>query len=35
VLDAVAQYRFTPASLNSTPTAVPLMLKVNVLPSEK
>jgi outer membrane biosynthesis protein TonB len=35
VLDAVAQYRFTPGSLNSTPTAVPLVLKVNVLPPQR
>lgn len=32
VLDAVAQYRFTPASLNSKATAVPLSLKVHVVP---
>jgi TonB family protein len=32
VLDAVANYRFTPASLDSKPTAIPLVLKVRVLP---
>ena len=32
VLDAVANYRFTPASLNSKPTAMTLLLKVRVLP---
>jgi TonB family protein len=32
VLEAVAQYRFAPASLNSQPTEVPLVLKVRVLP---
>ena len=32
VLDAVANYRFTPASLDSKPTAIPLLLKVRVLP---
>lgn len=35
VLEAVAQYRFTPASLNSQPTAVPVVLKVNVLPQSR
>jgi TonB family protein len=35
VLQAVAQYRFTPASLNSQPTAVPVVLKVNVLPQSR
>jgi len=33
VLDAVANYRFTPASLDSRPTAVPLVLKVHVIPT--
>lgn len=32
VLDAVANYRFAPASLDSKPTAVPLLLTVRVLP---
>ena len=32
VLDAVAHYRFSPASLDSRPTAVPLVLTVRVLP---
>jgi TonB family protein len=32
VLDAVANYRFTPASLNSKPTAIPLVLTVRVVP---
>ena len=32
VLEAVAQYRFAPATLNSKPTAVPLSLKIRVLP---
>ena len=32
VLDAVAHYRFTPASLDSKPTAVPLVLTVRVVP---
>jgi outer membrane biosynthesis protein TonB len=32
VLDAVANYRFKPASLDSKPTAVPLLLKVHILP---
>jgi TonB family protein len=32
VLDAVANYRFTPASLDSKPTAMPLVLTVHVLP---
>ena len=32
VLDAVARYRFTPASLDSRPTAVPLVLTVRVVP---
>ena len=31
VLDAVANYRFKPASLDSKPTAVPLLLKVHIL----
>ena len=35
VLDAVANYRFTPASLNSKPTAVPLVLTVRVLPQTR
>jgi len=35
VLDAVADYRFTPASLDSKPTAIPLLLKVRVLPQTK
>ncbi len=35
VLDAVANYRFTPASLDSKPTAMPLLLKVRVLPQTK
>jgi TonB family protein len=35
VLDAVANYRFTPASLDSKPTAIPLLLKVRVLPHTK
>ena len=32
VLDAVANYRFTPASLDSKPTAIPLLLTVRILP---
>lgn len=32
VLDAVASYRFTPASLDSRATAMPLLLTVRVLP---
>lgn len=32
VLDAVAQYRFSPASLHSKPTASPLVLTVRVVP---
>jgi outer membrane biosynthesis protein TonB len=32
VLDAVAHYRFAPGSLNSKPTAIPLVLTVRVLP---
>lgn len=32
VLEAVAKYRFTPGSLDSHPTDVPLVLKVRVLP---
>ena len=32
VLDAVANYRFTPGSLDSKPIAVPFLLKVRVLP---
>lgn len=35
VLEAVANYRFTPASLDSKPTAVPLVLTVRVLPQSK
>jgi len=35
VLDAVANYRFTPASLDSKPTSVPMVLKVRVLPATK
>jgi TonB family protein len=35
VLEAVAQYRFSPASLDSRPTAMPLVLKVRVLPQSK
>jgi len=35
VLEAVANYRFTPASLNSRPTAIPLVLKVRVIPQTK
>jgi TonB family protein len=31
VLDAVARYRFSPAKLNATPIAVPMVLKVNVV----
>jgi TonB family protein len=34
VLDAVANYRFAPASLDSKPTAVPLLLTVRVLPGK-
>jgi TonB family protein len=34
VLDAVANYRFAPASLDSRPTAVPLLLTVRVLPEK-
>jgi hypothetical protein len=33
VMDAVTHYRFTPASLDSKPTAVPLVLTVRVLPA--
>jgi hypothetical protein len=33
VVQAVAQYRFRPATLNSVPTAVPLVLKLTVRPS--
>ena len=32
VLDAVGQYRFSPASIHSKPTASPLVLTVHVLP---
>src|ERR1700761_2119242 len=32
VLDAVAHYRFTPATLDSKPTAIPLVLTVRVVP---
>ncbi len=32
VLDAVANYRFTPATLDSKPTAIPLVLTVRILP---
>jgi hypothetical protein len=32
VLDAVANYRFAPASYDSKPTAMPLVLTVRVLP---
>ena len=35
VLDAVANYRFTPASLDSRPTSVPLMLTVRVVPQTR
>lgn len=35
VLDAVANYRFTPGTLDSRPTAIPLLLKVHVLPDSK
>jgi hypothetical protein len=34
VVSAVSSYRFTPASLNSKPTSVPLMLKVKVRDQE-
>ena len=34
VLNAVANYRFTPASLDSRPTASPLMLTVHILPQK-
>jgi hypothetical protein len=33
VLEAVSSYRFTPGSLNSKPTAVPMVLKIHVVPS--
>ena len=32
VLDAVANYRFAPATLDSKPTSVPMLLTVRVLP---
>jgi len=35
VLDAVANYRFTPASLDSRPAAIPVLLKVHVVPSAR
>jgi len=35
VLDAVANYRFTPASLDSKPTSVPMVLTVRVVPQTR
>ena len=35
VLDAVTQYRFTPASFNSKPTAMTLVLTVHILPTTR
>jgi TonB family protein len=35
VLEAVANYRFSPASLDSKPTAIPMVLKVRVVPPSK
>ena len=34
VLDAVANYRFAPATLDSKPTSVPMLLTVRVLPTK-